>query len=262
LSGIPSHWLVPDWPAPATVHAACSVRKGGVSAGPYASLNLGDHVGDDPLAVRENRRRFQDAIGAHPVFLQQVHGRDVAVLDTSTPDATAADACCTVQRGVACTIMVADCLPVLLADADGRCVAAAHAGWRGLAGQDGQGVLEAAWASYWPQVASSPRDAAARTLAWLGPCIGPAAFEVGDEVKAVFEATSPHAARRFVSVSTGKWLADLPGLARDRLSALGLASIHGNDGSPAWCTVSEGSRFFSHRRDRVSGRFAAAVWLG
>jgi copper oxidase (laccase) domain-containing protein len=123
-------------------------------------------------------------------------------------------------------------------------------------------VLEALWRSFWPQVGCSPADAAARTLVWLGPCIGPTAFEVGGEVKAAFESTSAAAGRRFTAASPGKWWADLQGLARDRLAALGLHAIHGNDGTPGWCTVGDPSRFFSHRRDRVSGRFAAAVWLG
>jgi YfiH family protein len=262
LSGIPSHWLVPDWSAPVGVHAACSVREGGVSTGAYASLNLGDHVGDDRAAVAENRRRFSDALGARPVFLQQVHGNAGVALDPSTSDGTVADACWTTERGIACTIMVADCLPVLLADTQGRCVAAAHAGWRGLVGIEGHGVLEELWSRFWPQVGSSAAYAAARTLVWLGPCIGPAAFEVGGEVKAAFEATSSSAAQRFHAASEGKWLADLQGLARDRLGALGIGQIHGNDGTTAWCTVANPSRFFSHRRDRVSGRFAAAVWLG
>ncbi|MBA2963286.1 MULTISPECIES: peptidoglycan editing factor PgeF [Ramlibacter] len=247
---------------PAGVHAACSVREGGVSVDSYASLNLGDHVGDDAQAVAENRQRYARALGARPVFLKQVHGSDVARLAAHSVDGTVADACWTTERQMACTIMVADCLPVLLADTQGRCVAAAHAGWRGLAGTQGQGVLEALWRAYWPQVASSPEDAAARTLVWLGPCIGPSAFEVGDEVKTAFESTASDAARRFTASSPGKWLANLQGLARDRLRALGLRAVHGNDGTPAWCTVSNPSRFFSHRRDRVSGRFAAAVWLG
>ncbi|RYY96199.1 MAG: peptidoglycan editing factor PgeF [Comamonadaceae bacterium] len=258
---MPADWLVPDWPLPAGLGAACSVRTGGVSAGPYGSLNLGDHVGDDPAAVAENRRRFERAIGARPVFLQQVHSDAVASLDAKTLDGTVADACWTAQRGVACTVMVADCLPVLFADTQERCVAAAHAGWRGLAGTAGRGVLEALWDAWWPQLASSPQEAASRTLVWLGPCIGPDAFEVGGEVKAAFEAVAPWAAQRFRPQGV-KWLADLQGLARDRLAALGLARIHGNDGSGAWCTVQQDSRFFSHRRDRVSGRFAAAVWLG
>jgi len=262
MGDLPAGFLRPDWPAPAGVRALCSLREGGVSAGPYASLNLGDHVGDDPAAVAENRRRFARALDARPVFLQQVHGAQVVQLAPDSADGEQADACWTRERGVACTIMVADCLPVLLSDREGRCVAAAHCGWRGLAGAGGRGVLEALWDAWWPQVATSAPAAAQRTLAWLGPCIGPRAFEVGGEVKAAFEAVDADAARRFTPVSAGKWLADLPALARDRLGALGIEALYGNDGSTAWCTVSNPSSFFSHRRDRVSGRFAASIWRG
>lgn len=251
-----------DWPAPAGVRAICSTREGGVSVGPYASLNLGDHVGDDPIAVAENRGRFASALGATPVFLQQVHGFEAVELTSATPHGTQADACWTRERGLACTIMVADCLPVLLTDRAGTCVAAAHCGWRGLAGAQGRGVLETLWDAWWPQVAGDAQSVARETLAWLGPCIGPTAFEVGDEVKAAFVAVDANASRRFKPAAPGKWLADLPALARDRLHALGIANVHGNDGSTGWCTVSNPSRFFSHRRDRVSGRFAAGIWLG
>ena len=245
-----------DWPAPDGVRAVCSTRDGGVSAGPYASLNLGDHVGDDAIAVAENRQRFASMMDARPVFLQQVHGFDAVQLASATPHGTRADACWTRDRGVACTIMVADCLPVLLTDRAGTFVAAAHCGWRGLAGANGRGVLETLWDSWQPRIEA--RDA----LAWLGPCIGPTAFEVGDEVKAAFEAVDASASRRFKPASSaGKWLADLPALARDRLNALGIENVHGNDGGTGWCTVSNPSRFFSHRRDRVSGRFAASIWL-
>jgi hypothetical protein len=248
--------MTPQWPAPAAVRASCSERAGGVSAPPYDTLNLGDHVGDDPVAVAENRRRFAESLHARPVFLRQVHGRGVVQLGPDTPDDTEADACWTTQRGVACTMMVADCLPVLLADRAGTIVGAAHCGWRGLAGEHGLGVLEALWARMREQGA-----AAADMLAWLGPCIGPQAFEVGPEVRAAFLASDGGAANLFRAHTPGKFLADLAGLARRRLAALGIADLHGNDGSPAWCTVSNPSRFFSHRRDRVSGRLAAAVWL-
>ena len=247
--------MVPQWPAAAGVHASCSERAGGVSAAPYDTLNLGDHVGDDPLHVAENRRRFAAGVGARPVFLEQVHGVGVVELRADTPDATQADACWTTERAVACTIMVADCLPVLLASASGGLVAAAHCGWRGLAGNGGIGVLE----SLWERIAPLAGQASTVSV-WLGPCIGPDAFEVGPEVRTAFIATDAQAARCFHDKGNGKFLADLPALARRRLHALGLRAIHGNDGSAAWCTVSNPSRFFSHRRDRVSGRFAAAVW--
>jgi polyphenol oxidase len=246
---LPAGWLVPQWPAPPQVRAVCTTRSGGVSQGAYESLNLGDHVGDAPGRVAENRARFAAAIDARPVFLQQVHGRQVMTLDANTRDGAQADGCLTRERGVACTIMVADCLPVLFTDDQGSIVAAAHAGWRGLAA----GVLEAAVQR------SGIRPQA--LLAWLGPCIGPDAFEVGGEVKAAFEAQDRAAATLFKVHAGNKWLADLPGLARQRLQALGATRIYGNDGTREWCTVGNRSRLFSHRRDGVSGRFAAAVWL-
>lgn len=245
-------WLVPDWPAPPNVRALQTTRAGGVSGGRYASLNLGDHVGDAPAAVAHNRALLAQALGAKPVLLRQVHGTRVVTL----PDGEAvpeADACLTTQQGLACTIMTADCLPVLLCDEAGRAVAAAHAGWRGLAG----GVLERSVAALCAAADGAP---AARLLAWLGPCIGPQAFEVGDEVRAAFLAQDRAASACFQALRPGKWLADLPALARQRLRALGLTRLHGNDGSPGWCTVGDSSRFFSHRRDGVSGRMASAIW--
>ncbi|TWO67706.1 peptidoglycan editing factor PgeF [Caenimonas sedimenti] len=253
--------LTPDWPLIPGVRAACSLRTGGTSKPPYDSLNLGDHVGDDPEAVAENRRRFAAALSARPVFLKQVHGWNVARLNLESVDGTEADACITTQRGIACTIMVADCLPVLFADRGGKAVGAAHAGWRGLAGQGGQGVLEALWTAYWPLVAPSATEAASVTQVWLGPCIGPEGFEVGPEVRDTFVASDAGSVEMFRPGTGGKWFADLAGLGRRRLERLGIAAIYGNDSAPGWCTVSNPSRFFSHRRDRVSGRFAASVWL-
>jgi len=248
-------WLVPKWPAPATVRAICTTRAGGRSLPPYDSLNLGDHVGDDPLAVGANRAVLAQALGARPVFLQQVHGRGVVTLDAHTPQGTQADACLTRERGVACTIMVADCLPLLFTDARGSVVAAAHAGWRGLAGEGGVGVIETLHAAL--------QVDARELMVWLGPCIGPQAFEVGPEVKAAFEARNPRASACFQpAAAPGKWLADLSALARLRLMALGITQVYGNDSSPSWCTATHPSRFFSHRRDRVSGRLAACIWLG
>jgi hypothetical protein len=244
--------MTPQWPVPAGVRAFCSERAGGVSAPPYDTLNLGDHVGDEEQAVAENRRRLAAQLHARPVFLKQVHGRGVVRLGADTPDDTEADACWTTQRGLACTMMVADCLPVLLADRAGRVVGAAHCGWRGLAG----GVLEALWAQMAPE-AGSPGQA----LAWLGPCIGPDAFEVGPEVRAAFLQQDAGAGAMFRPHGEGKFLADLPGLARQRLAAIGISALYGNDGTATWCTVGNPSRFFSHRRDRISGRFAAGVWL-
>jgi YfiH family protein len=244
--------LQPDWPAPPRVQALHSLRCGGVSRPPYAELNLGDHVGDAPEAVQRNRERLAARLGAAPTFMQQVHGTVVETLPSAQP-VPVADACISRTPGTACTIMVADCLAVLLCDTEGRAVAAAHAGWRGLAG----GVLEQTVASL-----RSSLPAGAELLAWLGPCIGPTAFEVGDEVRAAFVGAAPAAAVAFQARGTqGKWLADLPALARQRLASVGVPAVHGNDGSAAWCTVSQPSRFFSHRRDGVSGRMAAAIWL-
>ena len=256
----PSDWLVSDWPAPAGVQAVCTTRAGGVSAAPYDSLNLGDHVGDFFAQVATNRAIFQQAIGAQPVFLNQVHGTDVLLLNAATPHASVADACLTDQPGVACTIMVADCLPVLFTTLDGRCVAAAHAGWRGLAGQDGVGVLEQTCQHFSALARINKAYVATEIIAWLGPCIGPQAFEVGDEVRAAFLVHDAQAAQMFQPRPGGKWLANLAGLARQRLAALGITRIFGNDGSDPWCTVTQPSRFFSHRRDRVSGRFAVSIW--
>jgi len=261
-------WLVPQWPAPAHVKAVFTTRVGGVSRAPFDSLNLGDHVGDAPDAVAHNRQRLSAVIQAEPVFLQQVHGAAVAHLDRLVPqlDAPVADACLSAEVGQACTIMVADCLPILLTDRAGRWVAAAHAGWRGLAGQQGVGVVESVLAALRARVVQAGQTVAdADWLAWLGPCIGPTAFEVGPEVQAAFTATSAAAQACFVPQPPGKHLANLAGLARLRLQAAGVTSISGNDGSTDWCTVSQSSRFFSHRRDAgrlgSTGRMAACIWL-
>jgi polyphenol oxidase len=252
--------IVPDWPAPANVRSVCTTRAGGVSKDPFDSLNVGDHVGDVAASVGENRAVLQRAISAKPIFLKQVHGTQIVSLTAETLHGTEADACITAQSGVACTIMVADCLPVLFTNRAGSFVAAAHAGWRGLAGDNGIGVLEATFESI-----QTTKTMASDTMAWLGPCIGATQFEVGGEVRDAFASSNPAALRCFTPSAGGKWLADLRGLARQRLNALGITQIYGNDGSAAWCTVTEASRFFSHRRDSValggSGRMAACVWL-
>lgn len=283
-------WLVPDWPTPPGVHALCTTRSGGVSLAPRDSLNLGTHVGDDRAAVHTNRHRLQAAMqattpGARAIFLDQIHGDGVVHLDHQTPDGTPADGCVATEPGVVCTIMVADCLPVLLAHRSGAVVAAAHAGWRGLAGVSGQGVLESFFKRfealalmYQAQAAikseaiaqSQPQPGdhavAQETLVWLGPCIGPDAFEVGEEVRAAFCDLSPDAAAFFRprAGASGKYLCDLAGLARQRLGALGITRVYGNDSTARWCTVTNASRFFSHRRDSAalggSGRFAACIW--
>jgi YfiH family protein len=239
-----------DWAAPVNVGACMSTRNGGVSAAPWASLNVGTSVGDEPTHVAANRARFAAGLdGALPVFLRQVHGTHVVRVDAAVPnDRIEADAAVTNQPGVACTVQVADCLPVLLCDRAGRAVGAAHAGWRGLAG----GVLDAAVATVCDAAECAPHD----VVAWLGPCIGPRRFEVGDDVRTVFGG-----GERFVACvrkdGTAGWLADLAGLAEDRLRTIGLDSVSRSGA----CTVEDSSNFFSFRRDGVTGRLAAAVWL-
>lgn len=263
LLACPPDWIVPDWPAPPGVRAVFTTRSGGVSEGPWASMNLGGHVGDAAAAVTANRARLAEAIGARPVFLQQVHGTQAVAIDGTAPDdVPCADACIGTRPGRACTVMVADCLPVLLTDRAGRQVAAAHAGWRGLA----DGVLEAVLERFDARAGAAARSLAMDLIAWLGPCIGPDAFEVGDEVRAAFVVHQASAADCFrpVAGSPGKWWADLAGLARQRLAAAGVPAVYGNDGGAGWCTVSNPSRFFSHRRDAgrlgSSGRMAACIW--
>lgn len=260
MHAFPKTWIQPDWPCPSPVRAVMTTREGGVSLPPWDSMNLGSHVDDAPDMVLQNRARLQACVGKPPVFLQQVHGREVVNLTLATPDGVPADACWTTSSERVCTVMVADCLPVLLCDASGQWVAAAHAGWRGLAGVQGQGILEALWSRL--QLASGDSSG---VMAWLGPCIGPQAFEVGPEVKAAFEDGSPEVNALFTPLPGGQFLADLAGLARVRLRKLGITQIHGNDGQPAWCTVSQPAIFFSHRRDsRVlgqTGRMAACIWL-
>jgi polyphenol oxidase len=257
---LPLSWLQPDWPAPSHVRALMTDRHGGLSQAPFDSMNLGDHVGDRPSDVLSNRLRLQAAVGRRPIFLQQVHGVDCLRVNADLADGMAADASLSVSPDVACTIMVADCLPVLLCDAAGTWVAAAHAGWRGLAGQGGIGVLEKLVA-----LAEPRRSAREAVLAWLGPCIGPHAFEVGPEVRAAFCDGDSQAASCFEPAANGKFQADLAGLARQRLQRLGLSQIFGNDSQAAWCTATQASRFFSHRRDGrlfgQTGRMAACIWL-
>ena len=257
----PCDTIVPDWPAPPTVRALCTTRSGGVSAPPYDSLNLGDHVGDEAPAVARNRARLAQTLGVRPVFLQQVHGVEMLDLQHATPDAQVADGASTRCADLACTVLVADCLPILLCDAQGQQVAALHAGWRGLAGTKGQGVVERIYATFRPPSRMGYGFVASDLIAWLGPCIGPQAFEVGPEVRAAFCAVLPQAQACFEPLGGGKYLDDLAGLARQRLQALGVQRIYGNDASPAWCTYGNSQRFFSYRRDGACGRMAACIWL-
>lgn len=251
-----------DWPG--GIHAAMSSRRGGVSSPPFDSFNLGDHVGDEPVSVARNRELLRQQLVARPVFLRQVHGTRVVELRHDSPDGLEADACWTAESALACTVMVADCLPLLMCAPDGTSVAAVHAGWRGLLGAGGQGVLESLCES-WP-AAQTPAQRA-RLRVWLGPCIGPDAFEVGAEVMEAFvqeDHRAAHAFRPLEGQPASKYLADLPALARLRLARLGIGQVAGNDGSRVWCTVSQPSVFFSHRRDASrlgsTGRMTASIW--
>lgn len=236
-------WLIPDWPAPAQVKACVTTRAGGVSLAPFDSLNLGDHVEDRLEAVLENRCRLSQAFDIQPTWLRQVHGVNVVKAD---PGRTLeADGCWTDTPGIACTAMTADCLPALFCNRAGTRVAAAHAGWRGLAA----GVLEATVDS----LAAEPDD----VLVWLGPAIGPQAFEVGPEVREVFMQQLPATAQAFgPSRNPGKFMADIYQLARLRLAARGITAVYGG----GLCTVTD-PRFFSYRRSPRTGRFASLIWL-
>ncbi len=242
-------WIVPQWQAPSTVHALMTTRNGGVSSGKGASLDVGGSTlpstPDTAAAIVENRRRVQAFLPSPPVWLAQVHGSDVATVDTSAPSSPPrADAAITREPDVVLAARVADCMPVLFADRDASVVAVAHAGWRGLAA----GVLENTIAA----MGCIP----ARIVAWLGPAIGPRAFEVGSDVYDAFVAQDASARTAFAPRSHGKWLADLEALARMRLARAGVHTIDGG----GFCTFSERARFFSYRRDGTSGRMAALVW--
>lgn len=236
-------FIIPDWPAPVHVKALQTTRAGGVSDGKYASLNLGDHVRDNPLHVAHNRQLLSPLLPSEPVWLQQVHG--IRVIDASTSSCLeTADASFTTRKDVVCVTMTADCLPVLLCDKAGTAVAAIHAGWRSLC----DGVIEAT-------VKTMPVEAG-QLMAWLGPAIGPDAFEIGSEVREQFIAQDAQAETAFRSHGE-KWLGDLYAIARQRLQALGIEHIYGG----GRCTYSEPNTFFSFRRDGDTGRMATLIWL-
>ncbi|HEY2036489.1 MAG TPA: peptidoglycan editing factor PgeF [Steroidobacteraceae bacterium] len=243
-------FIVPEWPAPAAIRAVFTLRTGGVSRQPFDSFNIGARAGDDPDAVAQNRAALRAGLElpAEPAWLEQVHGNQVVDLDRQTaPEPQPpgrADAAVSRSPGRVCAIQVADCMPVLFAAADGSQVGGAHAGWRGLAG----GVLEA--------TVRAMNTPPAELHAWMGPAIGQAHFEVGEEVRAAFLAADAEAATAFVANDRGRWQCDLYALARRRLAALGVASVHGG----GWCTYSEPRRFFSYRRDGRCGRMAALIW--
>lgn len=245
-------WIEPDWPAPARVRALSTTRDGGVSQGVFAGLNLGAHVGDEVARVEANRARLQQAaqIPGPLNWLNQVHGTAVHQVSNQYDVVPDADAACAHEAGLACIVMTADCLPVLFCDRAGTVVAAAHAGWRGLLGNEQGGVLEASIQA----MGCNPAD----ILAWLGPAIGPGAFEVGGEVRDAFMAQQAEAEAAFVpSSNEGKWLADIYLLARLRLARAGVSAVYGGE----FCTFGDGERFYSYRRDGQTGRMASLVWL-
>lgn len=238
------HLIIPDWPAPANVKGLQTTRLGGLSSAPYDSLNLGDHVGDAPLAVERNRMLLNTLLPSEPVWLEQVHGTIVANADNASclPQA---DACIARQRDAVCVVMTADCLPVLLCDTQGSVVGAVHAGWKGLAA----GVVEATVRA----MGVPPKN----LMAWFGPAISQPAFEVGEEVRAVFVDADPQAAAAFIPGRQGKWYADIYALARLRLKAIGITHIYGGGD----CTCRESEKFFSYRRDGATGRMGTFIWL-
>ncbi len=249
MQKVPDNILLPDWPAPEQVRAVSSKRTGGYSGQGFASFNLGDHVGDEPTTVEHNRRLFQtlSAMPTKPYWLQQVHGVAVARPDLAFDQTglIVADAAYSRSTERVCVVMTADCLPLLLCDKAGQEVAAVHAGWRGLAA----GVIEQTV----QQFQAKPAD----ILVWLGPAIGPQAFEVGAEVRAAFIKQQAAATAAFTAQPSAKYLADLYLLARLRLQALGISAIYGGN----FCTYQQAEDFFSYRRDGQTGRMATAIWL-
>ncbi|MGD8784078.1 MAG: peptidoglycan editing factor PgeF [Thioalkalispiraceae bacterium] len=238
-------WLAADWPAPANVHAGTTTRVGGVSETPYASFNLAQHVGDDPARVEQNRQRLKAYLNLpdEPVWLNQVHGCQVSTDDAILPEA---DACITQTRGRVCVVMTADCLPVLITDKSGTCVAAVHAGWRGLE----QGAIG-------KTIAAMPANKA-ELLAWLGPAIGPEFFEVGEEVRELFlKQKKEHVDAFATGRQPGKWLMDVYRIARRQLADNQVTEVYGG----GLCTFRDAQRFYSYRRNKVTGRMASLVWM-
>lgn len=238
--------IIPQWPLPPGVGACSSTRIGGVSLSPYDAMNLGAHCGDNPECVEENRRLFYAASGmpSKPVWLEQVHGKAVLRLTGEPYASKRADASYSNTPGTVCAVMTADCLPVLFCNKAGTEVAAAHAGWRGLC----DGVLEETVACF--------NDSPENIIAWMGPAIGPGAFEVGPEVREAFMQKDAKADAAFRPVGE-KYFADIYTLARQRMANAGIGQVYGGDR----CTHSEAGDFFSYRRDRITGRMASFIWL-
>ena len=239
-------WLTPDWPAPQNIKAITTTRTGGVSQAPFDSMNLGDHVGDDPNAVRQNRQILADTLGLSksPIWLNQIHSDLVSNLDDPQP-LIDADAATTTTKGQACVVMTADCLPVLFCNKAGTVVAASHAGWRGL------------HASILEKTVAAMNSPAEEIIAWLGPAIGSTAFEVGGEVRQAFMDVQKQAEQAFTAKDNGKWLADIYLLAKQRLNAIGVKQIYGG----GECTYSNKQRYYSYRKAAKTGRMASLVWM-
>ncbi len=238
--------IQPDWPAPPTVHGGTTLRSGGYSAGRFSSLNLGDHVDDNTAAVAANRRLLSDTLvlPSPPIWLNQVHGTSVVNAFGATPNSVA-DGSYADRPGVVCAVLTADCLPVIFCDRAGTRVAVAHAGWRGLAA----GVLEA--------TVEAMGVVPSQLMAWLGPAIGPQAFEVGGEVREAFVNFANEASEAFTPSLNGRWFADIYVLAAQRLVRRGVADVYGG----GWCTFNERDRFYSYRRDKITGRMATLAWI-
>ena len=245
-----SDFIIPNWPAPDNVHALQTTRHGGISLAPYNNLNLGDHVQDDPLHVAHNRQLLSQFLPSEPVWLNQTHG--INVVDTANADCVPnADASFTTRKNSVCVVMTADCLPILLCDKAGTAVASIHAGWRSLC----DGVVE-------ETVQKMPVDSN-QLMAWLGPAIGQQAFEIGGEVRAQFIAKDAQAEVAFKSVNSkdDKWLADIYKLATQRLNLAGVNQVYGGSQQETYCTFTDKQRFFSFRRDNLTGRMATLIWL-
>lgn len=244
-------FITPNWPAPSNVKALQTTRIGGISQAPYASLNLGAHVNDDAIAVTKNRQLLSPYLPSEPVWVNQVHGLNV--IDAATSSCLQdADASFTIKPNVVCVTMTADCLPVLLCDKSGTVVAAVHAGWRGLC----DGVIEAAI----QKMQVPPTE----ILAWLGPAIGPNVFEVGSDVREQFVEKDSQATLAFKPLDNrvaDKWLCDLYLIAKQHLNKLGVTEIYGAGVNEDFCTYTDEIRFFSFRRDNVTGRMASLIWL-
>jgi len=248
--------IKPHWPAPATIHSLVTTRQGGVSSSPYDSLNLGDHVGDQPSQVIANRQTRRNQCPTEPIWLKQTHGMEVSTPDSRSHHASnpiVADAAVTNIPDEVLVIMSADCLPVLFSNADGTVIGAAHAGWRGLC----DGILENTVSEI---LMLANQSSAQDLIAWMGPAIGPESFEVGEDVVGRFQESGLHDLQKCflpIAKKPGKYLADIYQLARDRLKKVGVNAIFGGD----LCTVTDGERFFSYRRDGATGRFASLIWI-